>query len=194
MKPKNGNLNSPKNSPSYVLHLHLLIKSNLYLHSPWNTKFEDPGFKGTLLFNRINQHHIFHNKHFLWFSQCSGLSFHRTLHDDPDLVSEHTGSSAQFPILSACLAPDGHGALLCDREKMTLLLWRPPCRGVSHTQSGKLSTQMILLVLATRKKAERLYLAWHFITSLMASQGLAASQVRKKLHLVREKHWNKFPH
>lgn len=54
--------------------------------------------------------------------------------------------------------------------------------------SSKLSIQMILLVLATRKKAEKLFLAWHFITSLMVSQGLAACQVRKKLHLVREKH------
>ncbi|KAI1239646.1 hypothetical protein IHE44_0011069 [Lamprotornis superbus] len=66
-------------------------------------------------------------------SSWPGLSFHSTVHDNPDLVSKHTGANAQLPIVSACLAPDGHGALLCDREKMTLLLPGGIHTEMSHT-------------------------------------------------------------
>lgn len=131
MKLKNGNLNSPKNSPSYVLQFHLLIKSNLYLHSPW--KFEDPGFKGTLLFNRINQHTTFSTRNiFLGSVNAQDWAFtgHYTM---IQTWWANTGSSAQLSILSSCLIPDGHGALLCDREKMTLLLPGGLHAEVSHT-------------------------------------------------------------
>lgn len=54
--------------------------------------------------------------------------------------------------------------------------------------SSRSITQMILLVLALRKKADRLFLAWRFIISLMTPRDLSACQVRKKVHLVRGKH------
>lgn len=120
-----------KNSPSYVLQLHLLIKSNLYLHSPWNVKFEDSDFKGTLLFNRINQHTTFSTRSPF---PGSGLTFQSTLPNNPNLVSKHTGSNAQLPILPACLAPDvAQNSTVWQRTDDTPPPWRPPHRDVSHT-------------------------------------------------------------
>lgn len=112
-----------KNSPSYALQLHLLIRSNLYLHSPRNVKCEDPGFKGTPLFNRINQHTTFSTKITL---RGSGNAQDWAFKGRFMMLQtcEQTHRIKCLAPNSVCLFSTGwarHSALR-DREKMTLLL------------------------------------------------------------------------